>query len=155
MFHFSAYPTLKFFIKGFPLDYKGPRQASSLSSHLEKLAHPDLEVLRTEVELEDFMHNRDSNLPIFICFGIQSSIISDLARQHKNQAWFVVLEKFSEKAMENYDFDKGPAIVVRSVHGEQEVYYGPFTGTRHGHTHTLLSLSLLVVLMVILKYIVL
>jgi protein disulfide-isomerase A1 len=132
----SAYPTLKLFIKGFPLDYNGPRQASSLSSHLEKLAHPDVEVLKTEVELEAFLRQRDRNLPIFICFGIQSLMVADLAKEHKSQAWFVFLEEFSEKAMDVYDFDRGPAIVALSVTGEEDVFYGPFT-SKYTHNFSL------------------
>lgn len=125
----SAYPTLKLFINGFPIDYKGPRKAASLSSHLQKLVSPDVKVLGNEVEVQDFMQNADDSFPFFVGFGVERSAISELAKQHKSRAWFLVLESFSERAMESFDFDKSPALVVlRLSQGEQEVYYGPFEG---------------------------
>ena len=129
MVSIRAYPTLKFFIRGIPIDYKGPRKAESLSSHLWKLSHPDVKVLKNEAELETFMQNDDSSFPIFISFGMKESAISShLAKQYKNKAWFLVLEEFSEKAMERFGFGKAPAIVAHSVQGDIEVHYGPFTG---------------------------
>lgn len=130
----SAYPALKLFINGFPTDYKGPRKAAALSSHLQKLVDPDVKVLSNELELQQFLQHADDSFPFFVAFGLQKATISELARMHKSRAWFLVVERFSEKAMDCYDFDKSPALVVlRSGHEERELFYGPFEGNDLEH----------------------
>eukprot|EP00249_Psilotum_nudum_P027252 c34704_g1_i1 orf=229-1575(-) len=125
----SAYPALRFFINGFPTDYNGPRKAASLVLHLQKLAGPDVTVLKTNSELEEFILTSGNSFPVFIGFGVQISMILELAQQYKNKAWFVVMESFSVKAMVDYNFDRHPAIVVlHQESGEQEAFYGPFEG---------------------------
>lgn len=126
---FSGYPTLKFFIKGYPVEYNGPRKAASLTSHLQKLTSPDVKVLENEAELHNFLQNTDDSFPIFIGFGIDSSLVLKFAKENKNKAWFLVLDSFSEKIMESFDFDKSPALVaLRRGQREEEIFYGPFEG---------------------------
>ncbi|KAH7444858.1 hypothetical protein KP509_02G094300 [Ceratopteris richardii] len=128
-FDVRGFPTLKFFIHGYPVDYKGPRKAGSLSSHLDKLASPEIKVLEAENELYDFLKSVDNTFPLFICFGVPTVVIADIAKEFKNKAWFLVLERFTVKTMENFDFDKSPTIVaLRRDQGEQETFYGPFEG---------------------------
>ncbi|MCO5570740.1 hypothetical protein L7F22_024468 [Adiantum nelumboides] len=128
-FDVRGYPTLKFFIHGYPVDYKGPRKAASLSSHLEKLASPEIKLLENEDELQNFLKLADDSFPFFIGFGTASSLFSDVAKEFKNKAWFLVLESFTEKTMESFDFDKSPAVVaLRREKREQEIFYGPFEG---------------------------
>ncbi|KAI5063402.1 hypothetical protein GOP47_0021949 [Adiantum capillus-veneris] len=128
-FDVRGYPTLKFFIHGYPVDYKGSRKAASLSWHLEKLASPDIKVVENEDELHNFLKIADDSFPFFIGFGTANTMFSDVAKEFKIKAWFLVLESFTEKIMERFDFDKSPAVVALGRdQREQEIFYGPFEG---------------------------
>lgn len=127
----SAFPTLKFFINGFPTDYTGPRHANGLVSYLRRLSAPSIETFTSEVELRRFVRSIGSEIPLFIGFGLRASDLEELAQKFRTKAWFAVLEMFSEKIMIDYDFDKGPALVVmRGEYGERHVFYGPFEGNQ-------------------------
>jgi protein disulfide-isomerase A1 len=125
----SGYPTLKFFINGFPTDYSGPRKADSLVPYLKKLAGPDVVVLKSNSEVHEFIKASDKKFPIFIGFGVEESLVVDFGKQYKKRAWFSVAKEISDEAMVEYDFDKKPALLaIRPEYNEQDIFYGPFEG---------------------------
>jgi len=66
-------------------------------------------------------------IPLFVGFGLKASDLEDLAKKYRTKAWFAVLGMFSDKIMMDFDFDKGPALVVmRGEYGERSTFYGPF-----------------------------
>jgi hypothetical protein len=126
---FSAFPTLKFFINGFPTDYTGPRKADGLISYLRRLSSPYIETFGFEADLRKFVRTIGPEIPLFVGFGLKASDLEDLAKKYRTKAWFAVLGMFSDKIMMDFDFDKGPALVVmRGEYGERSTFYGPFEG---------------------------
>jgi protein disulfide-isomerase A1 len=72
-----------------------------------------------------------SEIPLFVGFGLKAIDLEELAKKYRTKAWFAVMEMFSDKVMEDFDFDKGPALVVmRGEYGERATFYGPFEGWR-------------------------
>ncbi|GLJ44262.1 hypothetical protein SUGI_0925500 [Cryptomeria japonica] len=125
----SAYPTLKFFIKGFPTDYTGPRKAELLIPYLKKMAAPDVSILKSNREIQEFIEGSNKIFPMFIGFDINESLLAGLAKQYKKRAWFAVAEDFTDEVMMEYDFDKKPALLaLRPEYREQDTFYGPFEG---------------------------
>jgi protein disulfide-isomerase A1 len=143
-FDISMYPTLKFFINGFPTDYNGPRQARAMVSYLRRLSAPELEVFSDELAFRKFLTSSVAGggpeLPVFVGFGLETELVEGffqkLAHKHRTRAWFAMLEDFSQRAMVDFDFDKSPAIVVFAQqqggggelveYGDRTVFYGPF-----------------------------
>lgn len=127
----SAFPTLKYFIKGLPTDYTGPLKADGIITHLRRLSAPSIEQLNSEAELHGFVKSIGTEIPLFIGFGLKATDLEEFANKYRSKAWFAVMETFSEEIMEDFNFDKGPALVVtRGEHGEKTTFYGPFEGQR-------------------------
>lgn len=123
----DAFPTLKIFMHGIPMEYYGPRKAELLVRHLKKFVAPDVSILNSDAEVSDFVENAGTFFPLFIGFGLDESVISNLALKYKKKAWFAVAKDFSEDAMVLYDFDKVPALVaVQPSYNERSIFYGPF-----------------------------
>ncbi|PQP96565.1 protein disulfide-isomerase 5-2 [Prunus yedoensis var. nudiflora] len=106
----NAYPTLKLFMHGVPIEYNGPRKADSLVRYLKKVAAPDVSILDSDSAISDFVQAAGTYFPIYIGFGLNESLISKLAIKYKKKAWFSVAKDFSEDVMVLYDFDKVPAL---------------------------------------------
>lgn len=123
----DAFPTLKIFMHGIPTEYYGPRKAELLVRYLKKFVAPDVSILNSDAEVSDFVENAGTFFPLFIGFGLDESVISNLALKYKKKAWFAVAKDFSEDAMVLYDFDKVPALVsVQPSYNERSIFYGPF-----------------------------
>ncbi|GER37815.1 protein disulfide isomerase [Striga asiatica] len=123
----DAYPTLKIFIRGVPTEYYGPRKADLLVRFLSKFVAPDVSVLSSDSAVWDFIEAAGTDFPIFLGFGLNESVISNLAVKYKKKAWFSVANGFSEDIMSSYDFDKVPALVaIQPAYKEQSIFYGPF-----------------------------
>ncbi|XP_022152539.1 protein disulfide-isomerase 5-2 [Momordica charantia] len=127
-FDVDAYPTIKIFMHGIPVDYYGPRKADLLVRYLKKFVAPDVSILDSDSSINDFVEAAGAYFPIYLGFGLDESIISKFAIKYKKKAWFSVAKGFSEDVMVSYDFDKVPALV--SVHpnynNERSTFYGPF-----------------------------
>ncbi|CAA0827808.1 Protein disulfide-isomerase 5-2 [Striga hermonthica] len=123
----DGYPTLKIFMHGIPTEYYGPRKADLLVRFLTKFVAPDVAVLNSDSAIRDFVEAAGTNFPMFIGFGLDESIIVDLAVKYKKKAWFSVAKDFSEDVMTLYDFDKVPALVaIHPAYNEKNIFYGPF-----------------------------
>ncbi|CAM8911664.1 unnamed protein product [Rhodiola kirilowii] len=123
----DGYPTLKLFMHGIPTKYSGPRKAEALVRYLKKFVASDVSILDSDSSVKNFLEEAGASFPIFIGFGLNESIISELATMYKKRAWFSVAKDFSEDAMILHDFDKVPALVViHPSYGQQAVFYGPF-----------------------------
>lgn len=126
-YEIDAYPTLKLFMHGVPIEYNGPRKADSLVRYLKKFAAPDVSVLDSDSAISDFVQAAGTYFPIYIGFGLNESLISKLAIKYKKKAWFSVAKDFSEDAMILYDFDKVPALAsLHPTYNECNIFYGPF-----------------------------
>lgn len=127
----SFYPTLKFFANGYPTDYDGPHSAHALVTHVRRLTAPAIEVYSSESRFRDFLNTHESELPIFVGFGLEAATLENLAHKFRNKGWFAVLREYSEKAHEDFKFDERHAVVVLRGEDEvQDVFYGPFQGNR-------------------------
>lgn len=114
---------------GVPTEYRGPRQANLIVQYLKKFVAPDVSVLDSDSSISRFVEASGTPFPIFIGFGVNESLISDLAIKYKKKAWFSVAKDFSEDMMVLYDFDKTPALIVlHPNYNEQAIFYGPFEG---------------------------
>ncbi|XP_062165127.1 protein disulfide-isomerase 5-2 [Alnus glutinosa] len=123
----DAFPTLKIFLHGIPVEYNGPRKADLLVRYLKKFVAPDVSVLDSDSAISDFIETAGTYFPIYIGFGLNESMISKLAIKYKKKAWFSVAKDFSEDIMVLYDFDKVPALVsLHPSYNEQSIFYGPF-----------------------------
>ncbi|XP_019181207.1 PREDICTED: protein disulfide-isomerase 5-2 [Ipomoea nil] len=126
-YEIDGYPTLKMFVHGVPTDFNGPRKADLLVKFLKKYAAPDVTVLDSDSAVGDFIEKAGSFFPMFIGFGLDQSLISNLAIQYKKKAWFSVAKDFSDETMSLYDFDKVPALLaLQPNYNEQSIFYGPF-----------------------------
>ncbi|KAK9111873.1 hypothetical protein Scep_019392 [Stephania cephalantha] len=126
-FEIDGFPTLKIFIHGVPIEYVGPRKADLLVQFLKKFVAPDVSILESDVAINSFVENAGTNFPIYIGFGMNESIISEIAIKYKKKAWFSVAKEFSEDMMIAYDFDKVPALIsFHPKYNERSVFYGPF-----------------------------
>ncbi|KAK1371818.1 Thioredoxin domain-containing protein [Heracleum sosnowskyi] len=126
-YEIDGFPTLKIFMHGIPTEYRGPRQANLIVQYLKKFVAPDVSVLDSDSSISRFVEASGTPFPIFIGFGVNESVISDLAIKYKKKAWFSVAKDFSEDMMVLYDFDKTPALVVlHPNYNEQAIFYGPF-----------------------------
>lgn len=126
---YSAFPTLKIFMHGVPTEYFGPRKADLLVRYLKKFVAHDVAILDSDAAVTEFVTDADTFFPIFIGFGLNESVLSNLAIKYKKKAWFSVAKDFSEDAMVLYDFDKVPALVaVQPTYNERNIFYGPFEG---------------------------
>ncbi|KAL2231890.1 protein disulfide isomerase-like 5-2 [Sesamum indicum] len=123
----DGYPTLKIFMHGVATEYYGPRKADLLVRFLTKFVAPDVSILNSDSAIRDFIEAAGTNFPIFIGFGLNESVISDLAVKYKKKAWFSVAKDFSDDIMSLYDFDKVPALVaIHPAYNEQSIFYGPY-----------------------------
>lgn len=121
---------MKVFIHGIPTDYSGPRRHDLLVRYLRKFAAPDVVIVESDSGIHDFVESAGTNFPIFIGFGLNESVVYELAKKYKKKAWFSVAKDFSEDVMVRYDFDKVPALVsLHPKYNQQSVFYGPFDGT--------------------------
>ncbi|KAE8666401.1 Protein disulfide-isomerase 5-2 [Hibiscus syriacus] len=126
-YEIDGYPTLKLFIHGVPVDYRGPRKPDLLVRYLKKFVAPDVSILGSDSTISDFVEAAGTEFPIYLGFGLNETVISHLAIKYKKRAWFSVAKDFSEDAMVLYDFDKVPALVVlHPSYNEQSIFYGPF-----------------------------
>ncbi|KAK1275540.1 Protein disulfide-isomerase 5-2 [Acorus gramineus] len=122
-----GYPTLKLFMHGVPVDYDGPRQAESLVKYLTKFVVPDVSLLESDSAVDNFVQTAGKHFPIFIGFGLNETLLGELADKYKKKSWFAVARGFSEDVMAKYDFDSVPSLVsIHPGHDEQHVFYGPF-----------------------------
>ncbi|KAA3455341.1 protein disulfide-isomerase 5-2-like [Gossypium australe] len=123
----DGYPTLKFFMHGVPMEYNGPRKADLLVQYLKKFVAPDVSILSSDSAINDFVEAAGTFFPIYIGFGLNETVISNLAVKYKKKAWFSVAKDFSDDAMVLYDFDKVPSLVaLHPSYKQQSVFYGPF-----------------------------
>ncbi|WOL12712.1 protein disulfide isomerase-like 5-2 [Canna indica] len=128
-YEIDGYPTLMLFMHGVPVDYTGPRKAELLVRFLKKFVAPDVSLLESDSGIHNFVETAGTNFPMFIGFGLNESVILELARKYKKKAWFSIAKDFSEEMMVTYDFDKVPALVsLHPKYSEQSVFYGPFEG---------------------------
>lgn len=126
-YEIDGFPTLKIFMHGIPTEYRGPRQANLIVQYLKKFVAPDVSVLDSDSSISRFVEASGTPFPIFIGFGVNESVILDLAIKYKKKAWFSVAKDFSEDMMVLYDFDKTPALIVlHPNYNEQAIFYGPF-----------------------------
>ncbi|XP_076915327.1 protein disulfide-isomerase 5-2-like [Bidens hawaiensis] len=123
----DGFPTLKLFTHGVPTDYNGPRKSDLLVRYLSKFVAPDVTVIESDSGITEFVEAAGTFFPIFIGFGLDESVISNLAAKYKKSAWFSVAKDFSENTMALYDFDKAPALLaLHPKFNEQSIFYGPF-----------------------------
>lgn len=121
---------MKIFSHGFPVEYTGPRKAELLVRFLKKFVAPDVSLLESDSAIGNFIEMAGTYFPIFIGFGLNESLVSELAIKYKRRAWFSVAKDFTEDVMVTYDFDKVPALVsMHPNYNERSVFYGPFEGT--------------------------
>lgn len=114
---------------GVPMDYSGPRKADLLVRYLKKFVAPGVSILDSDSAIKNFVEAAGTYFPIYIGFGVNESVVSNLAIKYKKKAWFSVAKDFSEDVMVKYDFDKVPALVViHPSYNEQSIFYGPFEG---------------------------
>ncbi|KAM1665047.1 hypothetical protein ACFX14_044443 [Malus domestica] len=126
-YEIDAYPTLKLFMHGVPMEYNGPRKAESLVRYLKKFAAPDVSILESDSAISEFVQAAGTYFPIYIGFGLNESLVSKLAIKYKKKAWFSVAKDFSEDVMVLYDFDKVPALAsLHPTYDERNIFYGPF-----------------------------
>lgn len=126
-YEIDGFPTLKIFIHGVPTDYYGPRKANLLVPFLKKFVAPDVAILSSDAEIRNFIEEAGLNFPIFIGYGLNESVITNLAVKYKKRAWFSVAKDFSEDAMVLHDFDKVPALItLHPTYDERSIFYGPF-----------------------------
>ncbi|KAL8059851.1 hypothetical protein ABFX02_03G113800 [Erythranthe guttata] len=123
----DGYPTLKVFMHGVPTEYNGPRKADLLIQFLTKFVAPAVTNLNSDSAIKSFIESAGVNFPVFIGFGLNESMISNMAAKYKKKAWFSVANDFSEDIMSLYDFDKVPALAaIHPAYNEQSIFYGPF-----------------------------
>ncbi|PSS00162.1 Protein disulfide-isomerase [Actinidia chinensis var. chinensis] len=136
-FDIDGFPTLKVFMHGIPTEYYGPRKADLLVRYLKKFVAPDVAVLKfvapdvavlnSDSGISDFIEAAGTDFPIYVGFGLNESVISDLAIKYKKKAWFSVAKDFTDDVMVLYDFDKVPALAsVHPNYNERSIFYGPF-----------------------------
>ncbi|KAK7279732.1 hypothetical protein RJT34_24789 [Clitoria ternatea] len=126
-FEVDAYPTILLFNHGIPTEYRGPRKADLLVRYLKKFAASDVSVLESDSTVNKFVEEASTFFPVFIGFGLDSSVIEKLGKKYKKNAWFSVAKGFSEDLMVLYDFDKIPALVsLNPLYNERNTFYGPF-----------------------------
>ncbi|KAK4752011.1 hypothetical protein SAY87_020809 [Trapa incisa] len=123
----DAFPTIKLFMHGVPVEYKGPRKADLLIRFMKKLTAPDVSTLDSDIAITEYYETAGTHFPIFFGFGLDESVLANIARKYKKKAWFSVAKDFSEDIMISYDFDKVPALVaIQPSYNEKNIFYGPF-----------------------------
>ncbi|KAA8546309.1 hypothetical protein F0562_002952 [Nyssa sinensis] len=126
-YEIDGFPTLKVFMHGVPTEYYGPRKADLLVRFLKKFVAPDVAILASDSAISEFVEEAGTHFPIYVGFGLNESMISNLAIKYKKRAWFSVAKDFSEDVMVLYDFDKVPALAsLHPNYNEQSIFYGPF-----------------------------
>uniref|UniRef100_A0A5B7A3F8 Thioredoxin domain-containing protein n=1 Tax=Davidia involucrata TaxID=16924 RepID=A0A5B7A3F8_DAVIN len=126
-YEIDGFPTLKVFMHGVPTDYYGPRKADLLVRFLKKFVAPDVALLNSNSGISEFVEAAGTHFPIFVGFGLNESMISNLAIKYKKRAWFSVAKDFSEDVMVLYNFGKIPALVsFYPSYDERNIFYGPF-----------------------------
>lgn len=79
--------------------------------------------------MRKFLKTLESELPVFVGFGVEASSLEKVAHKYRNRGWFAVLEEISDDAMMDFNLEHQSAVVV--LHGGdevQDVFYGPFEG---------------------------
>ncbi|KEH43576.1 protein disulfide-isomerase 5-2 [Medicago truncatula] len=123
----DAYPTILLFNHGVPTEYRGPRKADLLVRYLKKFAASDVSILDSDSAVNNFVEEAGTFFPVYIGFGLESSMIEKFGKKYKKNAWFSVAKDFSEDLMVTYDFDKIPALVsLNPLYNERNTFYGPF-----------------------------
>lgn len=125
----SAYPTILLFNHGVPTEYRGPRKADLLVRYLKKFSASDVSILDSDSAVNMFVEEAGTFFPIYIGFGLNSSVLEKFGIKYKKNAWFSVAKDFSEDLMVLHDFDKIPALVsLNPQYNERNTFYGPFEG---------------------------
>ncbi|KAK8355535.1 hypothetical protein V6Z11_A05G297300 [Gossypium hirsutum] len=125
----DAYPSLKLFMHGVSMEYYGPREADSLVQYLKKFVSTDVSILISDSAISDFVEEAGTFFPIFIGFGLNETVLSNLAIKYKKRAWFSVAKDFSDEAKVLYDMEKVPALVaIHPNYKQQSIFYGLFEG---------------------------
>lgn len=125
----SGFPMLMIFMHGVPTEYYGPRKAELLVRYLKKFVAPNVAVLGSDADVNDFIEEAGSFFPIYVGFGLDESVIKDLAIKYKKKAWFAVAKGFTDDAYELYGFDKVPALLaILPAYDHRDMFYGPFEG---------------------------
>ncbi|KAK7391158.1 hypothetical protein VNO78_19569 [Psophocarpus tetragonolobus] len=123
----DAYPTILLFNHGVPTEYRGPRKADLLVRYLKKFSASDVSILDSDSAVNTFVEEAGTFFPIYIGFGLNSTVIEKFGAKFKKNAWFSVAKDFSEDLMVLYDFDKIPALVsLNPQYNERNTFYGPF-----------------------------
>ncbi|XP_047322126.1 protein disulfide-isomerase 5-2-like [Impatiens glandulifera] len=123
----DGFPSLKIFMKGVPTNYYGSREADLLVRFLKKFVAPDVAILSSDTNIREFVEDAGFNIPIFIGYGLNESVITNMAVKYKKKAWFSVAKGFSEEVMVLHDFDKVPSLIsLHPTYDERSVFYGPF-----------------------------
>ncbi|CAK7324843.1 unnamed protein product [Dovyalis caffra] len=123
----DGYPTLKIYMHGVPTEYYGPRKAELLVRFLRKFVASDVAVLNSDSAIREFVEEAGTHFPIFIGFGLNETVISNLGIKYKKKAWFSVASDFSDDMMVQYDFDKIPTLVsIHPSYNDHSIFYGPF-----------------------------
>lgn len=123
----DAYPTILLFNHGVPTEYRGPRKADLLVRYLKKFSASDVSILDSDSAVNMFVEEAGTFFPIYIGFGLNSSVLEKFGIKYKKNAWFSVAKDFSEDLMVLHDFDKIPALVsLNPQYNERNTFYGPF-----------------------------
>uniref|UniRef100_A0A803P6D0 Thioredoxin domain-containing protein n=1 Tax=Cannabis sativa TaxID=3483 RepID=A0A803P6D0_CANSA len=81
-FDIDGFPTLKIFMHGVPMDYNGPRKADLLVRYLKKFVAPEVSILDSDSAIiSNFVEAAGTYFPIYIGFGLNESVISDMAKK--------------------------------------------------------------------------
>jgi len=102
----TGYPTLKVFRGGEPTDYKGPRDASGITSYMKKQAAPSITTIKSIADLEKFIAEEAG----VVYFGDATHALSK------------TFEKNAEKLREKFRFAKAEsAEVLEKIGHKNEV----------------------------------
>ena len=128
-FGVQGYPTLKIFRKGKATEYKGPRDAAGIVSHMEKQAAPTLTNLATEEAITQFKKVKGAAGAVIL--GYFSDVSNKLYKTFNSLA-STLREDFSFGLISNSDLAKSAKYNNQIVIAKSDGTFKVYDPTEHG-----------------------
>ena len=118
----QGYPTLKWFIKGSPKDYEGPREAAGIVEWINKKLAPSTQVIDSLPALDDFIAKHRVTVVLFAQRGSDEAVLFESVSKGFDEAIFVL--STSTDALISHQVTEPSMVVFKRFDDRKAQYSG-------------------------------